>query len=118
MDSVWALGEVNVRQVQDRLGDPPAYTTVMTTLDRLYRKGLLDRRKVGKAFAYTAVAPRAEVDVLDQLVSGLFGRGPVAGRPLLSSFVEMVSKGDRELLDELHALVKEKQRQLRQKKEG
>jgi predicted transcriptional regulator len=117
MDTVWELGEASVRDVHSRLGDPPAYTTIMTTLDRLYRKGLLERKKLGKAFAYWAVAPRAEVAVLDQLVSGLFGHGPVAGRPLLSSFVEVLSSRDRELLDELHDLVREKQRLLRQTKE-
>jgi predicted transcriptional regulator len=117
MELVWELGEASVRDVQARLGTPAAYTTVMTTLDRLHRKGLLERRKVGRAFSYSASAPRVEMAVLDQLVAGLFGRGPLAGRPLLSNFVEVLSHRDHDLLDELHALVQEKKRELQRKKE-
>ena len=45
-----------------------AYTTIMTTLDRLYRKGLLLRHKDGRAFAYAARCTRAEL--LSELFSG------------------------------------------------
>ena len=44
MEILWARGESNVRDVVDRLDRPLAYTTVMTTLDRLFKKGLLLRR--------------------------------------------------------------------------
>src|ERR1022692_978403 len=53
MEILWARGESNVRDVVDRLGRPLAYTTVMTTLDRLYKKGLLARRKSDRAFIYS-----------------------------------------------------------------
>ena len=45
MEILWQRGESAVRDVVDRLERPLAYTTVMTTLDRLYKKALLDRRK-------------------------------------------------------------------------
>jgi predicted transcriptional regulator len=117
METIWQLGEGTGRDVQGRLEGARAYTTVMTTLDRLSRKGLLLRRKVGKAFVYASTASREEVMVLDELVSGLFGRGRAAGRPLLSSFVEVLSSRDRDRLDELQELVREKKRELTQKRE-
>ena len=47
MDTVWAGGDFSVRDVQSTLGRPAAYTTVMTTLDRLFKKGLVRRRREG-----------------------------------------------------------------------
>ena len=53
--ALWALGEGNVQAVKDRLAPvkPLAYTTVMTMLERLTRKQVLGRRKVGRSFVYT-----------------------------------------------------------------
>ena len=48
MALVWDRGEITVRDGCDRLGSTIAYTTVMTTMDRLFRKGLLTRRKAGR----------------------------------------------------------------------
>ena len=55
MAVVWKAGEINVREACERLDSSVAYTTVMTTMDRLFKKRLLDRRKVGRAFVYTAL---------------------------------------------------------------
>src|SRR5882724_4893113 len=54
MQILWSRGESNVRDVVQQLKRPLAYTTVMTTLDRLYKKGLLDRRMPERAFFYSA----------------------------------------------------------------
>jgi predicted transcriptional regulator len=83
-----------------------AYTTIMTTLDRLYRKGLLLRGKDGRAFAYTPRYTRAEL--LSELISGqvadLLGAAE-EGTVLLSTLVRTVGQTDAALLDELDALV-------------
>ncbi|MGC8519159.1 MAG: BlaI/MecI/CopY family transcriptional regulator [Steroidobacteraceae bacterium] len=83
-----------------------AYTTLMTTLDRLYRKGVLHRCRLGRAFGYE---PRCTRDqLLGQMMSGqvidLLG---VCGdsSALLSTLVQAVGHADVELLDELEALV-------------
>src|ERR1039457_3370791 len=60
MEILWARGDSNVRDVVDRLGRPLAYTTVMTTLDRLFKKGLLQRRKCDRAFFYSPTLNRTE----------------------------------------------------------
>jgi predicted transcriptional regulator len=73
MEAVWAADSpVSVRDVLERLGErQPAYTTVMTVLDRLAGKGTVRRELVGKAWRYTATASREEfitrlmLDVLD-----------------------------------------------------
>ena len=63
MDRVWEHGgPVTVRELFDELRRerPIAYTTVMSTMDNLHRKGWLARDKDGKAYRYTAVASRDE----------------------------------------------------------
>ena len=64
MDRVWEHGgPVTVRELFDELRRERAiaYTTVMSTMDNLHRKGWLARDKDGKAYRYTAVASRDEV---------------------------------------------------------
>jgi predicted transcriptional regulator len=63
MHRVWGHdGQVTVRDLFDELREvrPIAYTTVMSTMDNLYRKGWLARERDGKAYRYTAVASREE----------------------------------------------------------
>ncbi len=116
MELVWARGEISVRDACQELGSTVAYTTVMTTMDRLYKKRLLTRRKVGRAFVYAASASRAEMEgaVAAELVNSLLEnhRAPL---PVLSSLVDAVSDRDRALLDALERLVREKRRQLGRK---
>jgi predicted transcriptional regulator len=114
IDIVWTSGEVTVRDVHTRLDGKVAYTTVMTTLDRLYRKGLLERTKRTRAFVYSAAATREELDqlVASDVVSGLLAGELSAPLPFLSNLVDAVGERDRALLEELDRLVKSKRRQL------
>jgi predicted transcriptional regulator len=116
MELAWTRGEITVRDACARLGSSFAYTTVMTTMDRLYKKRLLTRRKAGRAFVYAAAASRSEIEgaVAAELVNSLFDNhnGPL---PVLSSLVDAVSERDRALLDQLERLVREKRRQLQRK---
>lgn len=74
---LWTLGEANVRRVQQALspGRSLAYTTVMTIMDRLARKGAAERRKVGRSFVYVPVLSRETLRRLAvrELVDALFG---------------------------------------------
>lgn len=76
LTALWTLGEANVQSVRDFLAPskPLAYTTVMTMLDRLTRKEVLSRRKVGRSFVYTPSVTRDEVRRLavHELVESLF----------------------------------------------
>lgn len=63
LQAIWRLGEANVKDVRDLLTKDRklAYTTVMTTLDRLEKKGTLKRHKSGKAFVYQAAMSEDEI---------------------------------------------------------
>ena len=112
MNVVWDAGEINVREACERLGAAIAYTTVMTTMDRLFKKRLLARRKVGRAFVYAAAATRDQLEgaVASELVQSLLHQHGGEPLPLLSSLVDAVSDRDRALLDELERLIHEKRR--------
>ena len=112
MAVVWNAGDINVREACARLGASVAYTTVMTTMDRLFKKRLLARRKVGRAFVYSATATRGEMEgaVATELVHSLLQRQGGEPLPLLSSLVDAVSDRDRALLDDLERLIREKRR--------
>jgi predicted transcriptional regulator len=115
LDEAWRCGEVTVREVYVAFGEGVAYTTLMTTLDRLYKKGLLARRKDGRAFLYAPALSREELEhgIRADVIDGLLGHGAEGVEPVLACIVETVSERDRELLDELDRLVKEKKRELR-----
>src|SRR5580765_8677028 len=112
MSVVWNAGELNVREACERLGSAVAYTTVMTTMDRLFKKRLLARRKVGRAFVYSAAASRDELEgaMATELVHSLLRRNSDEPLPILSSLVDAVSDRDRALLDDLERLIREKRR--------
>ncbi len=118
LEETWRLGEVSVRDVYRAFEERIAYTTLMTTLDRLYKKNLLERRKDGRAFLYAAVVSRDELDrgIKEDVVDGLLGHGADEVEPVLACIVDTITERDRELLDELDRLVQEKKRELRRKK--
>jgi predicted transcriptional regulator len=91
-----------------------AYTTVMTTLDRLFKKNLLSREAEGRAFRYT---PRCTREQLHREAAGeafrqLLAASPASSLPL-SYLVEIVTERDAQLLDHLQKLVEAKRRALR-----
>jgi predicted transcriptional regulator len=113
MDDLWERGRAaSVRDVRAALGTALAYTTLMTTLDRLFKKGLLERTKDGRAFLYAPRVSREQLQrgLLTRVLDGLLGRGTEAARPVLSTLVEAVSQADRQLLDELERMVAEERR--------
>jgi predicted transcriptional regulator len=64
MEALWAAGKSSVRQVMVTLnagdGRERAYTTYMTIMARLHRKGMLERRREGKTDFYTPAYARDE----------------------------------------------------------
>ena len=107
-------GEMSVGQIWKNGGEAIAYTTIMTTLDRLYKKGVLTRRKVSRAFYYSARYSTAEMErgVARDVISSLLETGTGQVEPILACIVDAVSEGDRAYLDELERLVHQKRREL------
>jgi BlaI family transcriptional regulator, penicillinase repressor len=83
MEAVWDLGEATVQQVRDRLGrEPlPAYTTVLSVMQKLEKAGWLSHTAEGRSYLYRPVRSREE-----------------AGATSLRTFVERVFRGDPMLL--------------------
>ena len=117
---LWAECDLAVRDVQARLRRKAAYTTVMTTLDRLYKKGVLSRVQSGRAFVYSAAVTREQLQasIASTVLTGLLqGRGD-ATVPVLSNLVDTVGAqdGGADLLRELEQMVREKRRHLERKR--
>jgi predicted transcriptional regulator len=96
---VWARPTgVTPRQVLEGLGDGLAYTTVMTILNRLWTKGLLDREREGRAYRYKPVFSESEL-VASRMTKAL----EVASdrEATLSQFVEELTDKDEALLRSL-----------------
>jgi predicted transcriptional regulator len=78
LKALWSLGEGNVKDVRRAItvNRNLAYTTVMTVLDRLARKGGVARRKVGRSFVYAPVLRRENLrrlairDLVDRFFDG------------------------------------------------
>lgn len=85
-----------------------AYTTVMTTLDRLYKKGMLERDKVGTAFAYRTSMDHDEYQrqivaaAVQPLLESAASQGAIS---VLAAFVEVAAGVDEHHLDELTRLI-------------
>lgn len=114
MNVAWSVGRCSVRDVVERLNSKLAYTTVMTTLDRLFKKGLLEREKSERAFLYS---PALSSQDWERRRAGDFVAGFLAGPEpsrdlLLSSLVDAVGQHDAVLLDELEEKIRKKRREL------
>lgn len=108
LDALWARDTAaTVRDLQPAFPSV-AYTTLMTTMDRLYRKGILAREKAGRAFAYHPQQSRAVFDShrATHALLAAVQHGNGAPEPVLSCFVEALGSHDEHLLDQLEALVR------------
>ncbi len=115
MELLWRESGLTVNEVEERLQHRReiAHTTVLTTLDRMHRKGYLKREKQGKAFVYAPSYTREEFErmMAQEVLGALLGQ---FAEPALSAFVDIVSE-DAENLDRLEAMIKEKRRKQNQK---
>jgi predicted transcriptional regulator len=114
LDVLWGNGRpVTVRHVLPAFPEL-AYTTLMTTLDRLYRKGVLVRRLRGRAFVYEPRCSREQMlneQASNQLADLLAASD--ARSAILSTLVHCVGRNDAALLDELYALVQAERTRLK-----
>lgn len=115
LEALWSFdAPACVRDIQPRFPGV-AYTTLMTTLDRLFRKGTLQREKSGRAFYYSPKGSQ------QQLISQLAGStlatllpGDAASvRPIMSMFVDTVGERDETLLDDLEALIRARREEIK-----
>ncbi len=111
MELLWSEPRgLSVNEVEKRLQRRReiAHTTVLTTLDRMHRKGYLTREKQGKAFVYAPRYTREEFErgMAQEVLGALLGQFT---EPALSAFVELISE-DAGALNQLEAMIREKRR--------
>ncbi len=116
MEALWLNGQGNVHDVLRWLDRPLAYNTVMTTLDRLHKKGLLDRGKLARAYFYAPRFTRLEWQQkqAESLVTGFLSGKGAASDLLVSCLVDAMGQHDPTILDNLEARIRDKRIQLRQ----
>jgi predicted transcriptional regulator len=111
MEHVWASGPCDVKAVHRTLGARRRITlnTVQSTMERLFRKGLLAREKVSHAYVYSPRHTREELGarVVEEVVSRLLDGEAV---PVLAAFVDLAARSDAENLDRLERLIAEKRK--------
>jgi len=119
LDGLWAKGSATVRELIEHGCQDLAYTTVMTTLDRLFKKGLLTRSEERRAFRYAPRFSREELhrEAAGQALRQLLDASPASSLPL-SFLVEILGERDAQLLDDLRALVERKRLELGQRHMG
>ncbi len=120
MEVLWATGECCVRDVVEQLDRKLAYTTVMTTLDRLFKKGLLDRQKSERAFLYTTRLSHQDWDRqrAGDFVADLLAGSQPSRELLLSSLVDAVGQYDVTLLEQLEEKIRNKRKELSKRSQG
>ena len=117
LDALWARDTpACVRDLQPQFPGV-AYTTLMTTLDRLFRKGTLARSKNGRAFYYRPASSQQELvsKLAGSTLATLLPGDAESVRPILSMFVDSVGDRDEALLDDLEALIRARRDELKAK---
>ena len=108
METVWKLGNATVSETREFLGkDKFAHTTIMTILDRLYKKGILTRKKEGKGYRYYPLITKDEFEkaIAKKVVSDMVKNNPSLAIPAFEGVVEELSS---EEIEKLKKLIEEK----------
>jgi predicted transcriptional regulator len=112
LEAVWSRGSATVHEVREDVTIWQTYTTIMTTMDRLFKKGFFDRTADGRAFRYSARYSPKELQSMSaannikQILESEYALLH------LSYFVDAVGAHDAKLLDQLQALVERQRAQL------
>ena len=104
MDVIYASGSATVREVMDRIPDPPSYSAVRAMLRVLEEKGHLKHEQDGPRYTYLPVVPHEEArdSAMKQMLRTFFdGSAADAVTALLEAQGEKLSKGELERLMQL-----------------
>ncbi len=116
MEIIWARQEATVAQIAEAIGKDRSvtYTTVLSAVQKLEKKGWLEHRSEGRAYVYRAARQRTDVgrSTLRQLLESAFSGDP---RLLLSSLIDEARLSDAELT-ELRNLIDERRKQTPKKR--
>lgn len=109
MDFVWSRGACDVKTAHAGFGKRRGITpnTVQSTMDRLFKKGLLAREKVSHAFVYSAAVTREELGtaIVEDALRNVIGRDP---GPMLSAFVDLTARAGDASFARLEEMIRER----------
>lgn len=112
MEVCWRLDDAGLKDIHEALSRERslAYTTVQTTVDRLYKKGLLRRIGRGRNFSYCPAVSREEFlsGIAGRILDALFGNFET---PTLAALMGSRGEGDRERLEALLRTAQQKRAQ-------
>ncbi len=111
MNIIWEKKKATVRDVLHELNKKEnfAYTTIMTIMDRLYKKGLLKREKKGLGYIYYPVITKEEFEkkTAEKVITELIENNPEL---TLAAFQGAVEKLSKEEIDKLYKIIEEKRK--------
>ena len=112
LEHLWATGEADVAETHAGVGRRRGISsnTVGSALERLFRKNLVQRRKVSHAYRYRASIDR-DAFRARRALEAAGGAEALAERGVLAAFLDMVADADVEVLDQLEALIAERRRE-------
>jgi predicted transcriptional regulator len=107
---LWRSGAAPAKDVHRELGSRRriSLNTIQSTLERLHRKGMLDRHKVSHAYHYEPSMTRGEL--LAKLVDDMLGLLSGDRRDLLAAFVDLVDRTDSATLEQLERMLADRRR--------
>lgn len=112
LDALWGSAQpLSVRDVlaQIRRRSALAYTTVLTVLDRLHQKGLVNRRKRGRAFLYLPALTKAEW--LGQRAARVLASDNSESAAVMAAFLDSAERTDPEIVKQLTELIAARRRE-------
>jgi predicted transcriptional regulator len=114
MDALWDAGTSNVKDIVTGIHRELAYTTVMTTLNRLHKKGLVSRCGNKRCFVYRPNLTRQEWNRrrAREMIASLLSDSDESRHLLLWCLVDAVGSYDLRLLDELENTIQRKRKEL------
>lgn len=113
MEAIWELGEASVHQVREHLNGKKqlAYTTILTTLQKLEKAGWLRHRSEGKSYVYFPATSRDEAGAGS--VRGFLKR--VFQDDAVAMFQHLICEGDltEDDLGQLREMIENRRREMR-----
>lgn len=100
---LWDHGALTVRQVMEHTNDQRAYTSIMSLMNVMAEKSMLEREPEGRAFRYRPLVKRSETvgDMLGDLLSRAFDG---SAEQLMVHLLDRAKPGDNEL-DEIRRAI-------------
>jgi predicted transcriptional regulator len=114
LDHLWRVGESDVAATHAAVGARRGISlnTIGSSLERLHRKGMVERWKVSHAYRYRAALDR-DAFRARRVMDAAGGARQLARTGLLAAFVDLVADADVVALDRLEALIARKRREAR-----